>query len=67
MCWLPGRTAMRKAPDMPTCCMHGCNPSLAQVNERLSLLEQRLEYPEVVVVGGGYAGEGRGGCTLASG
>ncbi|KAI7840189.1 hypothetical protein COHA_005972 [Chlorella ohadii] len=27
-----------------------------RVNERLTLLEQRVEYPEVVVVGGGYAG-----------
>lgn len=26
------------------------------MNERLALLEQRVEYPEVVVVGGGYAG-----------
>ncbi len=34
-----------------------------QVNERLTLLEQRVEYPEVVVVGGGYAGEHKGRYT----
>lgn len=26
------------------------------MNDRLALLEQRVQYPEAVVVGGGYAG-----------
>ena len=30
--------------------------ALAQVAARLALLEKRVEYPELVVVGGGYAG-----------
>ena len=31
-------------------------PPSPQVNDRLAVLEQALSYPEVVVVGGGYAG-----------